>query len=240
MAVLFINSAQYAIVFVLSRFGRRESKYTAWALRSLGVPAVDLTPEERDDELKALRGGIFTKVISFTNIIYMTLTRYIVGSFVCMDIKEGLQVLRAYPDIECYSELHHQIMAVGGVGLVVYVLGFPLAVLFSLYRIGSKQHHSVPSRLRKYGLVYDRYETHAYAAAPVADAPPVRAWPPLRKVRRTLILPLRQVVLRSDVNDTARWLRHACAIQGFCTRAVLHRADHPDGTVCRPGAARFR
>ena len=179
--MLFINSAQYAIVFVLSRFGMRESKYRAWMFRSLGVPAGDLTPEERDNELRALRGGIFTRVISFTNILYMTLTRYVVGSFVCMDIKTDLQVLRAYPDIECYSPLHYQIMAVGGVGLFVYVLGFPLAVLFSLYRIGSKQHHSVPSRLRKYGLVYDRYETHAYAAAPVADARPVRAWPPFAR-----------------------------------------------------------
>jgi hypothetical protein len=64
----------------------------------------------------------------------------------------------------------------------------------------------------------------------------VRALPAFARFGAPRFFPLGQVVLRSDVNDTARWLRHACAIQGLCTRAVLQCADHPDGTVCRPGA----
>ncbi len=163
VAVLIINGLHYTIVLVLSRVRLTpESKYSARAFDFLGVPSIQLSSEKRRQEMKALQGDIFTKVISFTNIIYMTLVRYCIGAFVCMDIKDQLAVLRVYPDIECYTPRHQEIMAVAAAGLVVYVLGFPLAVFFSLYRIGSKQHHSTPSRLRKYGVVYDRYEAHAW------------------------------------------------------------------------------
>jgi hypothetical protein len=134
----------------------------------LGVPS-GVDPEQRATDLRALRGDIFAKVISFTNIIYMTLVRYCIGAFVCMDIKDGLKVLTVYPDIECYTPLHDEIRGVAAAGIVLYVFGFPLGVLFSLARVSSKQHHSIPSKLRKYGGVYDRYEAHAYA--PAAAAP---------------------------------------------------------------------
>ncbi len=161
VAVLLVNSIQHAIVLVLSRLHISPTSKYRHVFGFLGVPSSQLPPESRHKELNAMRGDIFTKVISFTNIVYMTLVRYCVSAFVCMEIKDNLTVLRVYPDIECYTPLHRQTMAVAAIGTIVYVFGFPLAVLFSLYRIGSKQHHSVPSRLRKYGVVYDRYETHA-------------------------------------------------------------------------------
>ncbi len=169
LAVAVINIIEYLFCHLLSRFPpSAESRLRIRIFSVLGVP-LGVDPKQRATDLRALRGDIFAKVISFTNIIYMTLVRYCIGAFVCMDIKDGLQVLTVYPDIECYTPLHNQIRGVGAAGIVLYVFGFPLGVLFSLARVGSKQHHSIPSRLRKYGGVYDRYESHAYA--PAAAAP---------------------------------------------------------------------
>ena len=179
LAVAVINIIQYLFCHLLARFPPSAgSRLRVRIFAVLGVPS-GVDPEQRATDLRALRGDIFAKVISFTNIIYMTLVRYCIGAFVCMDIKDGLQVLTVYPDIECYTPLHDEIRGVAAAGIVLYVFGFPLGVLFSLVRVGGKQHHSIPSKLRKYGGVYDRYESHAYApaaAAPLCSFSIIEPW----------------------------------------------------------------
>ncbi len=72
-----------------------------------------------------------------------------------------MMVLRVHPDLECGSVEHLTVIIVAIFGVLVYVIGFPAALVFSLKRVDKAQEHAIAHRLEKYGFLYDIYEPHA-------------------------------------------------------------------------------
>ena len=110
----------------------------------------------------------------------MTLVRYTVGAFVCINLTADgtLMVLKADPNIECYSPTHNALMAVAAVGVVLYTVGyarptfgqhcllgslwhtsscsFLVVTVVALSMIDKRQEHNSALRIRQFGDLYDR------------------------------------------------------------------------------------
>ena len=71
------------------------------------------------------RANVIAKYLAFVNCLYMTLVRYTVGAFVCIDLTaDGLNpAMKTDPNIECYSPTHYGYMSVAAVGLLLYTIG---------------------------------------------------------------------------------------------------------------------
>ena len=71
------------------------------------------------------RANVIAKYLAFVNCLYMTLVRYTVGAFVCIDLTaDGLNpAMKTDPNIECYSPTHYGYMSVAAVGLLLYTVG---------------------------------------------------------------------------------------------------------------------
>ena len=79
-------------------------------------------PAQHPSLVKHRRAAVISKYLAFINCLYMTLVRYTVGAFVCINLTADgtLMVLKADPNIECYSPTHNALMAVAVVGVVLY------------------------------------------------------------------------------------------------------------------------
>ena len=68
-----------------------------------------LHPTQHPGLVKHRRAAVISKYLAFINCLYMTLVRYTVGAFVCINLTADgtLTVLKADPNIECYSPTHH-------------------------------------------------------------------------------------------------------------------------------------
>jgi hypothetical protein len=85
-----------------------------------------LHPAQHPGLVEHRRAAVISKYLAFINCLYMTLVRYTVGAFVCINLTADgtLTVLKADPNIECYSPTHNVLMAVAAVGVVLYTIGF--------------------------------------------------------------------------------------------------------------------
>jgi hypothetical protein len=102
------------------------------------------------------RARVISKYLAFINCLYMTLVRYTVGAFICIKLTADKLVLKADPNIDCGSSDHNSLMAVAGVGLVLYTLGFPIVAVLALSLVDKRQEHNSVLRLRQFGDLYDR------------------------------------------------------------------------------------
>jgi hypothetical protein len=137
-------------------------------------------PAQHPSLVKHRRAAVISKYLAFINCLYMTLVRYTVGAFVCISLTaEGsLMVLKADPNIECYSPSHNALMAVAAVGVVLYTVGyarpnfgrccllgsswhtsccsFLVITIVGLFMIDKRQEHNSALRIRQFGDLYDR------------------------------------------------------------------------------------
>jgi hypothetical protein len=136
-------------------------------------------PAQHPSLVKHRRAAVISKYLAFINCLYMTLVRYTVGAFVCINLTADgtLMVLKADPNIECYSPTHNALMAVAAVGVVLYTVGyarptlghcclsgslwahscsFPVVTVVALSMIDKRQEHNSALRLRQFGDLYDR------------------------------------------------------------------------------------
>jgi len=113
-------------------------------------------PRDRAD-LDARWDATVAAFLSSIEITYITIAKYCFDSFKCEDM-HGVSVLSASPDIECGSREHDSVRAQGAVGILFYVIGFPVYVVWVLYSLHRKQAFSDPVALRRYGFLYQRYE----------------------------------------------------------------------------------
>ena len=151
--VLLFNKGQYLLAKGL------------WALqipRLRLLRALSLAPAN-EEELLHLKHRLNMKVLSFVNLVYMTLVRYVCGAFICSEVAPNVFALDLSPPNQCYTPEHIWVMALAIVALVVYVAGFPLYVIRTLMLIDQKQLHSDqrPRALAKYRAFYAKYEPHA-------------------------------------------------------------------------------
>ena len=139
-----------------------------------------LRPAQHPSLVKHRRAAVISKYLSFINCLYMTLVRYTVGAFVCINLTaDGTHVvLKADPNIHCYSPTHNALMAVAAVGVVLYTVGyarptfgcyclfgslwnpsscsFPVVTVVALSVIDKRQEHNSALRIRQFGDLYDR------------------------------------------------------------------------------------
>ena len=115
-------------------------------------------PAQSLEIAKHRRAQVISKYLAFVNCLYMTLVRYTVGAFICMDLTDSkrLRVLTADPNIDCDSGDHTSLMIVAGVGLVLYTIGFPVVAVWALSMVDKRQEHNSVLRLRQFGDLYDR------------------------------------------------------------------------------------
>jgi hypothetical protein len=151
--VLTVNKSQYlaAKLLLMLRLPRFR------LLKLLGI-----APENKQ-ELSELQDELNMKVISFVNMVYMTLVRYCIAAFVCTEVAPGKSALLMYPPLDCWTEEHRRAVVFASFGVLLYVVGLPIFVATTLWRVHKAQRHSDPAMLLKYGELYERYEAHAFA-----------------------------------------------------------------------------
>ena len=150
--VLIFNKGEYLLA---------KGIFTLQIPRFRFLTALSLAPAN-EAELLSLKHRLNMKVLSFVNMVYMTLVRYVCGAFICSEVAPDLFALDLSPPNQCYTPEHFVVMGIATVGLVVYVAGFPLYVIRKLVRIGQDQRHSDPRTLGKFGEFYQKYEPHAF------------------------------------------------------------------------------
>jgi hypothetical protein len=153
VVVLVANKGQYFAAKLLLTMRLPRFRVLKW----LGI-----APANRE-ELSDLHDELNMKVISFVNMVYLTLVRYCVGAFVCDEVAVDKAALVASPPMDCWTSEHQTVVGFAAIGMLVYVVGFPLFVATTLMRVHNAQQHSDPKILRKYGEIYDRYETDGFA-----------------------------------------------------------------------------
>ena len=104
------------------------------------------------------RAKVTSKYCSFVNCLYMTLVRYSLAAFACIDVNAvGVLVLNADPNVDCYSTEHIWLMGLGSVGILLYCIGFPLMSVIALSMIDNRQEHNSRLRIQQFGSLYSRY-----------------------------------------------------------------------------------
>ncbi len=104
------------------------------------------------------RAKVISKYFSFVNCQYMTLVRYSLAAFACIDVNAvGFSVLKADPNVDCYSTEHIWLMGLGSVGILLYCIGFPLMSVVALSMIDKRQEHNNRLRILQFGNLYSRY-----------------------------------------------------------------------------------
>jgi hypothetical protein len=152
VGVLLGNKGQYLVAKLLLKLRLPRSR----VLKSLGIGPAN------QEELLELQLELNMKVISFVNMVYITLVRYCVAAFVCSEVAPGRSALLIYPPLDCWTGEHQRAVVAASFGVLVYVVGFPLFVATTLMRVHTAQKHSDPDVLQKYGELYDRYEAHGF------------------------------------------------------------------------------
>jgi hypothetical protein len=114
------------------------------------------------DELSNLHYALQMKIISFVNMSYMTLVRYCFAAFVCEEVVPGTSALLISPSMDCWTSEHRAALVAASIGMLVYVIGFPVVVATTLMRVHRAQLHSDPPMLRKFGDLYALYEPHGF------------------------------------------------------------------------------
>jgi hypothetical protein len=156
--VLAVNKGQYLVAKLLLMMRLPRFRVLRW----LGIAPAN------KQELTHLCDELNMKVVHFVNMVYMTLVRYCVAAFVCDTVGkdnsgEDKYVLDFSPPMDCWTSEHRTVVIVAAIGILVYVVGFPVFVATTLRQLHKAQKHSDPDMLRKYGKLYDRYEAHGFA-----------------------------------------------------------------------------
>ena len=71
-------------------------------------------------------------------------------------------VLRAYPEMACWVGEHWTFVAIGVLGIVLYVVGLPVAITLILNYIGRNQLHTDRNTMLAFGCMYSKYRVSAW------------------------------------------------------------------------------
>ena len=111
---------------------------------------------ENESELTEKRDATIASLLASINICYITITKYCFDVFKCEKIA-GVSVLRVDPSIAC-DERHAITVIVAGLGICIYVLGYPAFLCWKLYHLHCCDRFVDPVQLRTYGFIYAKYE----------------------------------------------------------------------------------
>ena len=71
-------------------------------------------------------------------------------------------VLSAYPEMACWVGEHWWFVAVGVLGIALYMVGMPVAIALILNYISRNQLHTDRSTMLKFGSLYSQYRVSAW------------------------------------------------------------------------------
>jgi hypothetical protein len=93
--------------------------------------------------------------------VYLAVSRYSTSVFRCEELEDGQRVLAAYPGIVCDSPEHSIYFGFGVVGIMVYMVGYPLLVGLMLRRIQKKKLRTDTGAIASFGWVWFAVRSHA-------------------------------------------------------------------------------
>eukprot|EP00803_Ostreobium_quekettii_P003820 evm.model.scf_1223.3 EVM.evm.TU.scf_1223.3 scf_1223:28111-38337(+) len=149
-----VSLSRYLVAKALWVFLRDRDLLRLRLARLIGLPRTR-------SELDARWDTTISTFLSSVDVTWLTIAKYTFNSFKCGDV-HGVSVLLASPYVECESNTHDIIRAQAGVGLFVYVIGFPVFVAYTLYSLHLRQAFSDPVVLRRYGFLYRRFEQNYF------------------------------------------------------------------------------
>jgi hypothetical protein len=93
--------------------------------------------------------------------VYLAASRYSTSVFRCEELENGQRVLAAYPGIVCDSPEHSIYFGFGVVGIIVYMVGYPLLVGLLLWRIQKKKLRTDTGSIASLGWVCSAIRLYA-------------------------------------------------------------------------------
>lgn len=123
-------------------------------------------PEDRNDLSKKVYKTVATFMAS-VDLMYVTLAKYCFETFRCRTVS-GVSVLIASPNLECGTKEHYFLIALGVLGIILYVLGYLVFISWKLYRLYEERSFATELNLLRYGYIYEKYELQYYFTPVIA------------------------------------------------------------------------
>ena len=109
-------------------------------------------------EVRAYFLGLLSASVPFMHIVYNGICVKIFNTFMCTTFRDGVEYLDVAPDIVCWtSSTHHAMLAAAVCGIIVYVVGIPAYVFFTLTYGQRNDKFKDPEWLQVLGFLYVRY-----------------------------------------------------------------------------------
>jgi len=112
------------------------------------------TPEEFRATWRESLSNWFALLI----ILYNALCQCLLEAWVCIKMPDGSHVLRVDPDQTCYTSDHTAMRVFSAVGILAYVIGIPVGLMYMLYRLRQSNKLKDPDSLQLFGFLYEEYE----------------------------------------------------------------------------------
>ena len=108
--------------------------------------------------------------MGFTNIIYLTLCKYSMAAFLCESLPHvdndpfsqdrapdhPKEVLKAYPEMACWTGQHWFYVSLGATGLILYLFGLPCFIGLILRWIQTNKLHTKHDIVVAFGALYTK------------------------------------------------------------------------------------
>ncbi len=118
-------------------------------------------PTSNKPTIRARLNSSISKSLSVVNMLYLPISRYSTSVFQCVTLPDGSSVLKAFPDMLCYSQEHTVFRVLGCVGISLCTHASALilrAVCTRAWRIGALEasvccrYGRLPRLGRRYAL----------------------------------------------------------------------------------------
>jgi len=113
------------------------------------------------EELSKKWDCVIATLFAFIDVTYITLTKYCLDAFQCQDIA-GVSVLRSSPSVLCGTSHHDEIVALGVIGLFVYVVGYVGYTSWTLFYLWKNEAFHKEKYIRRYGFIYQNFEVRCF------------------------------------------------------------------------------
>lgn len=152
-ATAYLGSAA-AFVMIQRQWIRPEGKRNGFLSIFVDVP-------KDKDALQQKWDVTIARFLASVDVTYVTIAKYCMDVFKCETIAD-VSVLREDPNVLCNTEEHKILIVLASFGLIFYVLGYPVYVVWKLLDLGKERSFSNATHLRRYGFIYDKFELDYY------------------------------------------------------------------------------
>eukprot|EP00003_Mantamonas_plastica_P024623 TRINITY_DN4623_c0_g1_i7.p1 TRINITY_DN4623_c0_g1~~TRINITY_DN4623_c0_g1_i7.p1 ORF type:complete len:742 (-),score=245.18 TRINITY_DN4623_c0_g1_i7:59-2284(-) len=107
---------------------------------------------------------IINEIVFTLGLVYITVCTRVLEIFDCSEIGNGVLVMDAAPDVECWKEgnMQSRLLIPAFMFLGLYVIGIPVMVLTIMYRGKMRNRLHETSFVQKYSTLFARYDARFY------------------------------------------------------------------------------